>query len=944
MSPRELTQPRRRPSPSRRSRALPAHSEDWQELPALQRTLHALSPVAPLDAFTTGLAAHQNPSFLAPLGHRVDPDGPGGLVNGLASVRPGHSIPYAAATALAVPTPSKPRQTVQRHSITWSTPAAATPADASAVAQDNAALVEENPSSSPVPATGDPADTDVSDRVSPTAPARRTAATALPSPLPGATAESHSGSTDDVVQTTVPASAGVDTEVVTPEPAPTTSTEGQVVPLLGAPDVVSSAAPLTAGPEPGSAEPPRASTPLPVSRLAEGTGTVQPTGRPVTAAQPPASEGGQAGASPPTISSAATPVPILQRRLAAVPERGPRTGVLPPPFTVELPVVASPVVEPPAAAGSPSDGLLGGASSDTEPAPTVGLTAPVPNTAPSSSQQPTPDSGQPVLDLPTAPTAGPEPAATGEPQAPDLPIARLASSPEPVLTADPEPAAVRPEPETAGSEPAELTAPLSGFAARIASLTSPPAEAPPADAPPTVAPGPLAPPIIQRLAGPAPSHDGPADSPEPPVVPTVSMSAPLVQRSTDQTADVEAGPAPAASPLPIASSGPVEAGGSHGFDQPLPVAPVVTSPTADHGEGLGSATGESVPATGSAIGGPISAPSTALPVVSRLTSDEPYSPASPAPTPRMSTETAALVPHRPPLAVRSDLSSAVAPPPPVQRLSFPDPGDETPGPRSDAPAAVQRMPATPGAAVLTDSPRARSPTRARCVRCSTNVRWAQVWFRPAVPRVKWTRSRCSAGQPANWPCPQRTRRQSWPPVAPASTHPQRRRPLARRSRSRRCSPAPRGRPPRSPRTIPATPPSSCRPPQSRPAIHHQRTNRPLVRQRSGRWRPPPRRRRLPPLPPARPAHPAAGAAAAELDEMARRLYEPLSARLRAELWLDRERAGLVTDAPSLTAREGGSRCPRGTRDPAVSVCFAVTIDDDELGLRSTAARASGSRW
>jgi hypothetical protein len=39
-----------------------------------------------------------------------------------------------------------------------------------------------------------------------------------------------------------------------------------------------------------------------------------------------------------------------------------------------------------------------------------------------------------------------------------------------------------------------------------------------------------------------------------------------------------------------------------------------------------------------------------------------------------------------------------------------------------------------------------------------------------------------------------------------------------------------------------------------------------------------------------------GAAAVDLDEMARRLYEPLSARLRAELWLDRERAGLVTDA------------------------------------------------
>ena len=35
---------------------------------------------------------------------------------------------------------------------------------------------------------------------------------------------------------------------------------------------------------------------------------------------------------------------------------------------------------------------------------------------------------------------------------------------------------------------------------------------------------------------------------------------------------------------------------------------------------------------------------------------------------------------------------------------------------------------------------------------------------------------------------------------------------------------------------------------------------------------------------------------ANLDEMARRLYEPLAARLREELWLDRERAGLMRDA------------------------------------------------
>jgi hypothetical protein len=43
---------------------------------------------------------------------------------------------------------------------------------------------------------------------------------------------------------------------------------------------------------------------------------------------------------------------------------------------------------------------------------------------------------------------------------------------------------------------------------------------------------------------------------------------------------------------------------------------------------------------------------------------------------------------------------------------------------------------------------------------------------------------------------------------------------------------------------------------------------------------------------------AAGAADAlptNLDELARRLFDPLSARLKSELWLDRERAGMVTD-------------------------------------------------
>lgn len=39
----------------------------------------------------------------------------------------------------------------------------------------------------------------------------------------------------------------------------------------------------------------------------------------------------------------------------------------------------------------------------------------------------------------------------------------------------------------------------------------------------------------------------------------------------------------------------------------------------------------------------------------------------------------------------------------------------------------------------------------------------------------------------------------------------------------------------------------------------------------------------------------ASASSQDLDDLARRLYEPLSARIRAELWLDRERSGRLTD-------------------------------------------------
>ena len=63
----------------------PVQRAAWRDLPPLRPTLTSTPPVAPRDSFTASLATSHNPSFLAPLGHVVDPDGPSGQVAGLAS-------------------------------------------------------------------------------------------------------------------------------------------------------------------------------------------------------------------------------------------------------------------------------------------------------------------------------------------------------------------------------------------------------------------------------------------------------------------------------------------------------------------------------------------------------------------------------------------------------------------------------------------------------------------------------------------------------------------------------------------------------------------------------------------------------------------------------------------------------------------------------------------
>jgi hypothetical protein len=78
----------------------------WRDLPALQRTLaDPLRPVAINEDFRNSLASYADPSFLAPLAHQVDPEA-GGLVGGLAW--PGVPYAHAMGPELAVPAPTKP--------------------------------------------------------------------------------------------------------------------------------------------------------------------------------------------------------------------------------------------------------------------------------------------------------------------------------------------------------------------------------------------------------------------------------------------------------------------------------------------------------------------------------------------------------------------------------------------------------------------------------------------------------------------------------------------------------------------------------------------------------------------------------------------------------------------------------------------------------------------
>jgi hypothetical protein len=95
--------------------------EDWHTLPPLPTVLRTPTMTVAVGAFNDSLSTWHNPSFLSPLGHQIDRDGPAGLITGIAgaSASPEPSTDHhdqRPAVAEGVPAP------LQRSVTSWRPP------------------------------------------------------------------------------------------------------------------------------------------------------------------------------------------------------------------------------------------------------------------------------------------------------------------------------------------------------------------------------------------------------------------------------------------------------------------------------------------------------------------------------------------------------------------------------------------------------------------------------------------------------------------------------------------------------------------------------------------------------------------------------------------------------------------------------------------------------
>jgi hypothetical protein len=91
----------------------PVVRAEWRRLPPIQRVLAEHPLVNPVQRFSGTLTAWQDPSFLAPLGHRTGPDEPAGLIGDLTvpvpSAAPGADLPVVRTIG--------PKRSVQRRAV-----------------------------------------------------------------------------------------------------------------------------------------------------------------------------------------------------------------------------------------------------------------------------------------------------------------------------------------------------------------------------------------------------------------------------------------------------------------------------------------------------------------------------------------------------------------------------------------------------------------------------------------------------------------------------------------------------------------------------------------------------------------------------------------------------------------------------------------------------------
>jgi hypothetical protein len=567
----------------------------------------------------------------------------------------------------------------------------------------------------------------------------------------------------------------------------------------------------------------------------------------------------------PTLS-AGTPEPSIQRRLTAVPDRLPRIAGFPPSPTVTLPVVAR------SAADSPKV-----VSRTATPASSPPTAAPAASSRPQPSAAAGGDAWPSAVDLDTTPvlaeagpiTVLPEPATpTAETATEAVSLAYDARPVGAPTDADiPTPASHTPEVSFSSTA---ATSPVDGFAGTPG--------IPPQEPENVMGAAPVSPVYRgDRLPTEAADHAATGDHPtvqqslvghSPPLAQRrpVARDEPLVQRTTTDRPGSVAPLGPAqdgftvaplhpteeVAPTPLVESAampvrpPVDAVGPVGPTAPLSGFAARINALA-HDESpvervevspwIGSERDK--PPTSEAL--PAGAPSTpnlvAAPVQRHAVVGIPVVQRSDRPS-ALRAPTASLMADRPPaLSVRTDLSSAVDPAPPAQHVSF-------------APvvqSAVQRAAAPVVSRVAEPISISSPPVHAEP---------------PSTPDLPRTQPRTD-WPPLSTPMVQRSFAAMFAGSAESDTG------NAGPSRSDdhpgfttvQLQPAAEATPMPTPEPTPTAPP-----PEATPA------------------------------PAAAAAAPTAGTSATDLDEMARRLYEPLSARLRAELWLDRERAGLVTDA------------------------------------------------